>query len=240
MTTDTTPPERTDPVPRTIREERTLTPMRRSIADRLHESYSDAVHVTVSREIDAETLVATAERAEDSSGTSVSVLDVVLVAVSRTLADHPGFNATYEDETYTLYEEHNVAVAVDLDQGLVTPVLEDLREKSPGAVAAERRALTERVQADEYSMSDLRGSTFTVSNLGPLGSDSFTPVINPPEVGILGVNRIRERPTFVDDEVERHRYLNFDLSFDHRVVDGADAARFLETLADVLTEDIEP
>lgn len=239
MNDDSTNTERTDSVPRTVHQERTLTPMRRSIADRLHESYSDAVHVTVSREVDAETLVSTTDMAEESSETSVSVLDVILVAVSRTLADHPEFNATYEDETHTIYEEHNVAVAVDLDQGLVTPVLEDLREKSPEDVAAERRTLTERVQAGEYSMSDLRGSTFTVSNLGPLGSDSFTPVINPPEVGILGVNRIRERPTFVDGEVERRPYLNFDLSFDHRVVDGADAARFLETLADVLTEDIE-
>lgn len=239
MTNDTMPPKRTDPVPRTIHEERTLTPMRRSIADRLQESYSDAVHVTVSREVDAETLVATTDMAEESSETSVSVLDVILVAISRTLADHPEFNATYQDETHTIYEEHNVAVAVDLYQGLVTPVLEDLREKSPEDIAAERRALTERVQADEYSMSDLRGSTFTVSNLGPLGSDSFTPVINPPEVGILGVNRIRERPTFVDGEVEPRRHLNFDLSFDHRVVDGADAARFLKTLADILTEEIE-
>lgn len=240
MNDNSTNPERTDPVSRTVHEERTLTPMRRSIADRLQESYSDAVHVTVSREVDAETLIAMTDMDEESSWTSVSVLDVILVAVSRTLADHPEFNATYQDETHTIYEEHNVAVAVDLDQGLVTPVLEDLREKTPEDVAAERRALTERVQADKYSMSDLRGSTFTVSNLGPMGSDSFTPIINPPEVGILGVNRIRERPTFVDDEVEHRPYLNFDLSFDHRVVDGADAARFLETLADVLTEDIEP
>jgi pyruvate dehydrogenase E2 component (dihydrolipoamide acetyltransferase) len=237
---DATDPERTDPVSRTVHEERTLTPMRRSIADRLQESYSDAVHVTVSREVDAETLVAMTDVNEDSSETSVSVLDGILVAVSRTLADHPEFNATYEDETHTIYEEHNVAIAVDLDQGLVTPVLEDVRGKAPDDIAAERRALTERVQAGKYSMSDLRGSTFTVSNLGPMGSDSFTPIINPPEVAILGVNRIRKRPTFVDGEVRNRPSLNFDLSFDHRVVDGADAARFLETLAAVLTEDIEP
>ncbi|WP_254533752.1 2-oxo acid dehydrogenase subunit E2 [Natrinema gelatinilyticum] len=239
MNDDTTDAERTDPVPRTVQEERTLTPMRRSIASRLHESYSEAVHVTVSREIDAEALVARTERAQDALETPVSILDVVLVAVSKTLDDHPEFNATYEDETHMIYEEHNVAVAIDLDRGLVTPVLEDLREKSFGDVAAERRALTERVQAGEYSMSDLKGSTFTVSNLGPLGSDSFTPVINPPEVGILGVNRIRERPAFVDGDVESNRYLNFDLSIDHRAVDGADAARFLETLADVLTGEVE-
>ncbi|WP_254841060.1 2-oxo acid dehydrogenase subunit E2 [Natronomonas marina] len=233
MTDDTTPAKRTEPVARTVREARTLTPMRRSIADRLHESYSEAVHVTVSREVDAGPIVERADAAE-SQETPVSVIDVILVAVSETLAEHPEFNATFEDDTHTVYEEHNVAVAVDLEEGLVTPVLEDLRGKSLAAVAAERRPLTERVRAGEYSMSDLRGSTFTVSNLGPLGSDSFTPVINPPEVAILGVNRIRERPAVEDGDLAVGRFLTLDLSFDHRVVDGADAARFLGTLAGLL------
>lgn len=96
--------------------------------------------------------------------------------------------------------------------------------------------MAERVQAGDYSMSDLRGSTFTVSNLGPLGSGSLTPVVNPPEIGIHGVNLLRVRPALVDSEVANRWTLTVDLSFDHRVIDSADAARSVETLATVAFE----
>ena len=224
------------PATRTVREERSLSPMRRTIASRLHESYRNAVHVTASREVDAEALVGATDDADDRLDADVSILDLVLCALSATLDAHPAFNATFEDETHALYEEHNVGVAVDVEAGLVTPVLRDVGSKSLSELAAERREATESVQAGEYSMSDLRGGTFTVTNLGVLGVDSFTPVINPPEVAILGVNRIRERARPGDDGVEFRRELNFDLSFDHRVVDGADAARFLDTLADSVAD----
>ena len=215
-----------------VREERSLSPMRRTIADRLQESYRNAVHVTASREVDAEALVRATEEAGDRLDVDVSLLDLVLCAVSATLDEHPAFNATFEDETHRLYDEHNIGVAVDIEAGLVAPVLRDAGSKSLAELAATRRQATENVQAGEYSMSDLRGGTFTVTNLGVLGIDSFTPVINPPEVAILGVNRIRERARPGDDGVEFWREMNFDLSFDHRVVDGADAARFLDALAD--------
>ncbi|MFC7115124.1 2-oxo acid dehydrogenase subunit E2 [Natronoarchaeum sp. GCM10025703] len=220
------------PAPRTVAEEHSLGPMRRTIANRLQESYQNAVHVTVSREVDAEALV----RAADALDDPVSLTDVLLSALSDALESHPAFNGTFEDGTHRRYEEHNVGVAVDIDAGLVTPVIADVGSKSPGEIAAERRRLTELVQRGEYDMSDLRGGTITVSNLGVLGVDSFTPVINPPEVAILGVGRIveRARPGDSDDDggVEFRRQLTLDLSFDHRVVDGADAARFLGTLAE--------
>lgn len=216
---------------RTIRTERSLSGMRNTIAKRLQESYQEAVHVTVHREIDAEALVETA----DAAGNDVSVIDLVLCALSETLAEHPAFNATFEDGIHRQYEDHNVGIAVDIDAGLVTPVLRDLESKSLAEIATERRELTEQVQQGEYSMSELRGGTFTVTNLGVLGVDSFTPIINPPEVAILGVGRIRERARpDGEDGVAFRRYIGFDLTFDHRVVDGADAARFLETLADCL------
>ena len=224
------------PAPRTVREERSLSPMRKTIAERLSESYREAVHVTVSREVDAEALVAAAEAANEGDAgaedVDVSLLDVLLVAVSATLAEHPAFNATFEDGTHRVYEEHNLAVAVAIEAGLVTPVVADVGSKSLAEVAGERRRLTERVQSGEFTMSDLQGSTFTVSNLGPLGVDSFTPVINPPEVAILGVSRLRERARPADAGVEFRREVTLDLSIDHRVVDGADAARFLSTLAE--------
>jgi pyruvate dehydrogenase E2 component (dihydrolipoamide acetyltransferase) len=215
-----------EPAPRTVREERSPTPMRKTIANRLQQSYREAVHVTASRDIDAGPLLSVADAAE------VSVVDVLLRALSDSLAAHPAFNATFEDGTHRLYEEHNVGVAVDIEDGLVTPVVADLGSKSLAEIAERRQVLTDRVRDGDYTMSTFRGGTFTVSNLGPLGVDSFTPVINPPEVAILGVGRTTDRAVPTGDGVERRRELTLDLSFDHRVVDGADAARFLGTLAE--------
>ncbi|MFC4990090.1 2-oxo acid dehydrogenase subunit E2 [Saliphagus infecundisoli] len=213
----------------TVREERPLSGMRRTIANRLQDSYRNAVHVTASRELDVEMVLEVIEA--DDIETEVSLIDPVLCAVSATFEEHPAFNATFEDGTHRLYEEHNVAIAVDVDAGLVTPVLRDIGSKTLGEVAIERRRLTDAVQSGDYTMSDLRGGTFTLTNLGVLGVDSFTPIINPPEVAILGVNRVRERATREDDGVAFRQRMTVDLSFDHRVVDGADAARFLDTLA---------
>lgn len=223
--TDGAPGESDGPAPRTVREERSLTPMRETIARRLHESYTEAVHVTASRTVDATELVAAAD------DTEASVTDLVLRALSDALDAHPAFNATFEDGVHRLYEEHNVGIAVDVEAGLVTPVLADVGSKSVPEVATTRRRLTERMHRGEYTMSDFRGGTFTVSNLGTLGVDSFTPVINPPEVAILGLGRLTERPRREGEEVVTWKAMTLDLSFDHRVVDGADAARFLGTLA---------
>jgi len=202
--------------------------MRKTIANRLQESYRNAVHVTVSREMDAEALL----DAVDAAGTDVSLLDVLLRALSDALDAHPAFNATFEDGTHRLYDEHNVGVAIAIDDGLVAPVVGDVGDRTLDGIAAERRRLTEAVQSGDYAMADLRGGTFTVSNLGPLGVDGFTPIINPPQVAILGVNRVQERARpNGEGGVTFRRTLPLDLSFDHRVVDGADAARFLGTLA---------
>jgi pyruvate dehydrogenase E2 component (dihydrolipoamide acetyltransferase) len=212
------------------REERPFSEMRRTIAQRLQQSYRDAVHVTLDRSADAEALLEAADAAAEALGTDVSILDVLLVALSATLREHPEFNATVDGDTLTLYETQNVGVAVDFERGLVAPVLEDLAGKSLAEVAVERRELTERVLADEFTSEDLQGGTFTVTNLGPYGVESFDPIINPPQVAILGVNALEDRMTSSDGTRRLRRHLPLSLSFDHRAVDGADAARFLETL----------
>ena len=224
-------PDRPTPAPRTVVEERPLSPMRRTIADRLGESYRSAVHVTLHRDLDAGGLATAVERAGNALEVEVSLLDGLLVAISDALSAHPALNATFEDGVHRTYAEHNLAVAIALEDGLVTPVVADVAARSLAEVAEVRRRLTGRVQAGDYTMADLQGGTFTVSNLGPLGVDAFTPVINPPEVAILGVNRLRETPRRGDGGVEFRPTLPVDLSIDHRVVDGADGARFLETLA---------
>jgi len=218
---------------RTLAEERPFGGMRQTIASRLSESYREAVHVTVHREADAEALLSAADAADDALETDISVQDVLLRAVSATLADHPAFNATFEDDVHELWEEHNLGIAVDIEQGLIAPVLPDIESKSLSELADERRDLVGRATSGDYTMDDLQGGTFTVTNLGVLGVEAFDPIINPPQVAILGVDAIAEQPTRGDDDsIEWRRHLPFDLSFDHRVVDGADAARFLETLVD--------
>lgn len=223
---------RTEPA-RTVREERSPSEMRRTIADRLGQSYREAVHVTVHREADAEGAFAAVEAAQHEVDTDASLIDIVLLALSATLEEYPEFNATFEDGVHRLYEEHNVGLAVDVEGGLVTPVLADIGNSSLADLVAERRRLTQRALSGEYTMAELRGGTFTVSNLGPFNIESFTPIINPPMIGILGVGGAVERAQRGGDGAfEFRRLLPLDLSFDHRVVDGADAARFLETLVD--------
>ncbi|WP_255152043.1 2-oxo acid dehydrogenase subunit E2 [Halorarius halobius] len=221
---------------RTPVEERELGGMRRTIADRLGQSYREAVHVTVHRDIDMEAALAATEVVDDYLAVDASVTDLVLVALSATLDEHPEFNATFEDGVHRIHDEQNVGVAVDVENGLITPVLSDVGNRSLSAVVQGRREVTDRALSGEYTTADLSGGTFTVSNLGVFGVDSFTPVINPPEVAILGVDSIDERPVRDGDDVAFRRFGGFDLSFDHRVVDGADAARFLDTLAGHLTD----
>lgn len=218
----------------TVDESHELSPTRRTIATRLGRSYRDAPHVTLHRTIQVEELFDRLDAVSKRSDATVGFLDVLLLAVSATLDKHAAFNATFEDGVHRTYVEHNLAFAVDTDSGLVTPVLGDVGTRSPTDVAAERRRLTELTLAGEHDTADLAGGTFTVSNLGSFGIDSFTPIINPPQVAILGVGRTRERAVRTDEGVGFRRELSVSLSFDHRAVDGADAARFLETLASKL------
>ncbi|WP_119820886.1 2-oxo acid dehydrogenase subunit E2 [Halalkaliarchaeum desulfuricum] len=220
----------------TVSEERTFGQMRQTIANRLGESYREAVHVTEHRHADAEALLSAADVADAELEVDVSIPDILLVALSAALEEHPEFNATFEEDTHRLYEEHNVGIAVDVEQGLLTPVLRDVGSLSLDEIAKRRREITTRVLEGDYDMSDLQGGTFTVTNLGMFGVEQFDPIINPPQIAILGVNAIDEQPVRGDDGVTFRRQLPLSLSFDHRVVDGADAARFLGTLVEHLEE----
>lgn len=206
----------------TVTEERTLTGMRETIADRMSQSARQAPHVTLKREVDVKRAFETAEELASEADVPVGFTDILVGASVRALDAHPEFNAWFEDDTIRLVAERNVAVAVDMDDGLVTPVIRSADERTLAGIAAERRRLTDTVLNGEYTMDDLQGGTFTISNLGMFGVDSFDPIINPPQVAILGVGQVR------DDGDGRTCTLS--LSFDHRVVDGADAARFLDVL----------
>ncbi|KAB1186572.1 MULTISPECIES: 2-oxo acid dehydrogenase subunit E2 [Haloferax] len=211
--------------------ERPLSGMRRTIADRLGQSYRESVHVTVNRSADAEELLAAADAADDALGVDVSISDVLILAVSAALDEYPAFNATFEDEVHKLHESHNICMAVDIEEGLIAPVVRDVDSLSLAELAETRKETTQRALSGDYTMDDLTGGTFTISNLGVLGVESFDPIINPPQVAILGVNTIRKEVVPTDDgDVAVRRRISFSLSFDHRIVDGADAARYLGSL----------
>jgi len=209
---------------RTVSEVRDLSGIQQTVGERLADSYRNAVHVTVKREFDAGTMQDVVAAAE-TAGVDVSPSDLLVKAVAATMAAHPEFNALYEDGEHRLIEEVNVGVAVDVDGGLVTPVVPAAGEKSVEEVAAVRGELTERALAGEFTTDDLAGGTVTITNLGMFGVDSFDPVINPPETAILGVGRIRDDGR-----------MTLSLSFDHRAVNGADGARFLDELVGTLTD----
>jgi pyruvate dehydrogenase E2 component (dihydrolipoamide acetyltransferase) len=194
---------------------RRLDRTRRVIAKRLGEAWRDCVPVT----LHAELPVSGAEQRAAELG--VSFYDLVVDAVIQTLAEQPRFNATFDGDAVTEYQSVNLAVAVDTRRGLVAPVLQ--RADLHGAVGEQRAArkeLTRRALEGELKFADLSGATFTLSNLGTLGISHFTPIINPPQVAILGTGVVRR-----DADGIPQLYVSF--TFDHRVNDGADAARFL-------------
>lgn len=211
----------------TVSEVRELSDVQRSVGERLGRSYREAVHVTLNRSFDTEALLTVLNAADAvPEASAVSITDLMIEVASETLSRHPAFNAHFEDGEHRLIEKINVGVAVDVEQGLVTPVVSEVDQRSAESVAEVRGELTERVRSGELAADDLSGGTFTVSNLGPFGVDDFDPVIDPPQVAILGVGRIREDGT-----------MTLSLSFDHRVLNGADAARFLDTLVETATDE---
>lgn len=217
---------------RAIYEERSGGGIRQTIADRMTESAREIPQVTLTRHVSVTSMLAIKDRLAADRNLDASVIDFVVAAVAEALAEHPEFNAVYEDGVHKLARNVNVGVAVDIDRGLITPVIRNADRRSLADLGEARSRLVARVQRGDYTMDDLADGTFTITNLGGFGVDTFDPLVNPPEVAILGVGTIR---TVVDPETgERDRQLPLSLSFDHRPVDGADAARFLDSIADAL------
>lgn len=209
---------------RTVSERRERSKMQLTVADRMTESAQNAPQVTLNRDIDT-TAIQNVVTAAANEGVDISVTDLLLAGFGAQLAETPAFNAVFEDGEHKLIEEVNIGVAVDLEDGLVTPVVPFVEDKTVEELSAVRERRTDRALSGSFEVSDMEGGTFTVTNLGMFGVDSFDPIINPPEVAILGVGRIRDDDT-----------MSLSLSFDHRVVNGADAARFLDSAAQKLTD----
>ncbi|ELY50171.1 dihydrolipoamide S-acyltransferase [Natronolimnohabitans innermongolicus JCM 12255] len=217
----------------TVTEAHELTGTRRMIAERLSESAREKPHVMGTREIGIERLEEVRDRLEEK-GVDVSLNDLILHFVGRTLEDLPAFNAHFEDGEHRFIDEVNVGYAVDSDRGLTVPVIDDVPNRDLEALADERRRLVESVLENDHAPSDLQGGTFTVTNVGVFDMDVSYSIINPPEVAILAVGRRKQVPVERDGEVAFERAITFSLTIDHRVLDGADSGRFLDRLAEYL------
>jgi pyruvate dehydrogenase E2 component (dihydrolipoamide acetyltransferase) len=207
--------------------------IRAVIAERMLQSALSTARVTLTAETDATALVDL--RAElDEDGVAVSYNDLLLYILGRALRDHPRINASIEGDSIKVWRRIHVGLAVDTDRGLLVPVVQDVDRKGLAELALETRALAERAQAGQSSPDELQGGTFTLTNLGMYGIDAFTPLINLPESAILGVGRIKVQPAFVGNQVVARHMVWLSLSFDHRLVDGAPAARFLQRVVQLI------
>jgi pyruvate dehydrogenase E2 component (dihydrolipoamide acetyltransferase) len=212
--------------------------IRKVVAERLHESLQTMAQVTVSREAEVGGLVARraqlAPGFEAAIGLRLTYTDLLVESVARLLPEHPLLNSTLEESSIVISDAVHMGVAVALDDGLIVPVIRDAHAKSLADIARARTELAQKAQAGTLGMDEIEGGTFTISNLGAFGADSFTPIVNPPQCAILGVGRIVEKPVAADGEVRVRPTMWLSLTFDHRLVDGAPAARFLQALADRL------
>jgi pyruvate dehydrogenase E2 component (dihydrolipoamide acetyltransferase) len=209
--------------------------VRRSIAKAMVKSKYTAPHVSAMDEADVTDLWQIREKEKkvaESKGIKLTILPFVIKAVIAGLTEHPNLNATLDDdsEEIILKKYFNIGLATDTPEGLMVPVVKNAKEKSIFELARELAQLAERARNRTIDLADLKGGTFTITNYGAVRGIYGTPIINHPEVAILGIGRIQEKPVVRGEKVVIRRILPLSLSFDHRVVDGAEAARFLNTV----------
>ncbi|MHB1710378.1 MAG: dihydrolipoamide acetyltransferase family protein [Acidimicrobiales bacterium] len=218
-----------------------LSSMRSIVARRMSESARDAPHFYATVSFAAEQLLAhhAALRrvwADRKGSHAPSLNDLVVKATATALGHHRSLNASFAGDRIIYHRGVHIGIAVALEGGLIVPVLRDADAKSVSVLAGESRDLTARARAGKLRPEEFRGSTFTVSNLGMFGIEHFTAIINPPEAAILAVGAVRDEPVVRDGTVVPGNVCSLTLSSDHRVVDGATAARFLAELKDLLEE----
>lgn len=213
-----------------------MTGRRKVIGERMHASLQSMAQLTISMQVDVSEALRLRTQLTQLWGQDArpTITDLVSRAAILALAEHPDLNATLSDTTLTVYDEVHLGLAVDTPEGLIVPVVHNADRLALQALAATTRDLATRARENRLSLEDLQGGTFTVTTLGSLGVDFFTPIINPPQVAILGIGRTFDTLSLQDGKVESHSAMHLSLSFDHRAVDGAPAARFLGTIKRLL------
>ncbi len=211
-----------------------MSAVRETIARRVRESLASTAQYTLHASANATGLLEVRKRMRSSSATAaININDLVLFLTVRALLDLPRFNATFSDGLVYEHTEVDLGFACDTDRGLVVPVVRSAQDLSLRDLGRRVKELTAQAQAGTISPDDLTGGTFTVTNLGPFGVESFTPVLNPPQVAILGVGAIQVKPARKPDgNLEFVDTIGLSLTLDHQVIDGAPGARFLRALRD--------
>ena len=219
--------------------------VRRKIAEAMTRSAFTATHFTVVEEVDVTELVRVRGLAKElgaKKGVKVTYMPFLMKACASALREFPMLNGKLDEETQEIVTYHyvNLGIATDTPNGLIVPVIPDVESKSLLSLAGELGDLAERTRAGKVTSEELRGGTFSITNAGNIGGILATPIINFPEVGILGVHRMVKRPGVVEtpegDTFEVRQYMNLSISVDHRLVDGADAVRFLVHMKQLLEE----
>lgn len=217
----------------------TLSGMRKRVADNIAKSIRTAAHVTLNLQVDMTEAMHLRKQLlpaiEKKTGVRVSPTDIIVKAVSVALAEFPIMNAHIDGDTITLFDDVHVGLAVSLgDDGLIVPVIKNVQSKGLGDIAKDRQDLATRARANKLGGADISGGTFTVSSLGNYGIQSFNPIINPPQVAILGVGAITDTVVAKEGVPAIRPMMGLSLSFDHRAIDGAPAAAFLARLREIL------
>lgn len=212
-----------------------LSQIRKTIAKRLVQSLGPVPHFFLTTEVDMDR-AADARRALNDldDGPRISFNDIILKVTAAALRQHPECNAWWMDDRIRYFRDVHLSMAVAVEDGLITPVIRHAHAKSLREIAAEARALAERARERKLRPDEYTGGTFSVSNLGMYDIDQFTAVINPPEAGILAVGSITAKPVVEDGEVRIRQRMRITMSCDHRVIDGATGARFLQTVKRML------
>lgn len=219
-----------------------LPPIRQTIARRLHESWTTIPHVTQFDEADGTALMARLKQhkaAFEQQGVRLTITPLLIKCVVAVLKKHPVFNASLSLATQELvYKDYyHFGIAVDTEQGLLVPVVRNVDQKSVLELARELEQLAEKARQRKLTADEMRGGSFTISNQGSIGSAHYTPIINPPEVAILGIGRGRPKPVVREaDRIEVRTMIPLALSYDHRVADGAQAARFMVDLVTTIEQ----
>jgi pyruvate dehydrogenase E2 component (dihydrolipoamide acetyltransferase) len=211
-----------------------ITPLRRTIAERMLHSQRSTAPVTLNTTVDVSALVQLRRQLKEGSPADEvpSFTDLLIRLTAPALALYPALNSQWDGDEIVTPSEINIGVAVDTEAGLLVPVLRDVATLTLRQITARLRDLALRARRRELKTDEMRGGTFTITNLGSFGIDTFTPIINYPECAVLGVGRIVRQPV-VDaaDKVVVQDRISLSLTFDHRIVDGAPAARFLQQLS---------
>jgi len=209
--------------------------MRRTIAERLTASYQSIPHIQFTARVDMKNFINARndynELAIERGDEKVSVTAMLVKLISMVIADHPMINSSLVDDTIILHQDINIGVAVALEKGLIVPVVKNANQKGISKIALETNDLVKRAREETLIGADVRGGTFTITNLGPFGVEQFNAIINPPEAGILAIGATTNEVVALEGGAIAVRpILRFTLSVDHRIVDGAVAARFIADL----------